>query len=213
MDRDPLLPVIYSLLLSIVIRTGTIISLLLWPLSIFGQVQREGAAVLEEGERLEGRFRYEASSLFAGVEYRKGEGDWVFLPADSLKSLRLEDERYRSIAIPKELAGYRGSALFMQKLEGKMALYRGRYRSKACSCQDYFSVREGAVLIKEGEERVHLVKKNRWFDRVKNAEHVASAFLPYDRIMEDVREREYAFSEIGKAVERFNERSKASDEP
>jgi hypothetical protein len=124
----------------------------------------------------------------------------------------LGGEGYRSFRIPEKLAGIEGYSLLLEETVGAMSLYRGRYRSRACDCQELPSVREGALLVKEGKERVHLVKKNRWLDRIKNAEGIASAFLPYDGIMKDVRDRQYDFSGIGKAVDRYNERSKASQE-
>lgn len=94
-----------------------------------------------------------------------------------------------------------------------MSLYEGRYRRKSCSCQDYASVRKAAFIRKKGEGRVHLVKKNRFLDRIKNADELAPAFLPYEELMKAVKEREYAFSGIGKAVERYNRRSKTRAGP
>ncbi len=87
-------------------------------------------------------------------------------------------------------------------------MFRGRYASRSCSCQDLPSVRKGVFLLKEEEGELHLVRKNKWLDRIKNADAAASAFLPFDTIAADVKERKYAFSEIGKAVKRYNERSK-----
>ncbi len=177
------------------------------------QVQKEGLAVLKGEDTLRGDFRYKEGHLFMGVDFRTPEGNWVFLPSDSLKFLRIDGRFYRSFLISQEQAGIRTASLLLRKVEGRMSLYRGHYRHKSCSCQDYPSVKRGAALMKAGEAHFQLVQKNQLLDRIKNAEEIASAFLPHDDLMEGIADRDFAFSELESAVRRFNERSKAPSSP
>lgn len=180
-----------------------------------GQVEKEGVAVLEGGDTLRGTFRYEEGRLFAGVEFLdppEASGA-PYLPADTLSFLYLDTVRYKSLTIGKKEAGVKSRSLAARKMDGAMSLYEGRYRRKSCSCQDHASVRKAAFIRKEGEGRFHLVKKNRFLDRIKNADELASAFLPHEDLMEAVKDREYTFSGIGKAVERYNRRSKSRAKP
>lgn len=196
---------------------GGIISsaILLLCLSGNAQLERNGTVVTERGDTLSGIFRYEEGRLFAGLEYLgpEGEEEASFYPADTLLSFRSEGRFYRSLSLRKEQAGMKARSLALERIDGKMDLYEGRYPYRSCTCQERPSIREGAFLRKEEEGRVHLVKKNRFLDRIENPEAISSAFLPFEKLMRDVRDRAYAFSELDRAVERYNERAKALSEP
>ncbi|MFB6258813.1 MAG: hypothetical protein ABEH38_08970 [Flavobacteriales bacterium] len=196
-------------------KLSIFLPLYLFSLSLIAQVEKEGVAVLRNGDTLEGKVRYEEGRLFRGVNLKPGNGKdrWIWIPSDSLRSLRLDSAFHRSFFLSKERAGVEGYSLMALKTSGVMSLYKGRYRYKSCTCQELPNIRKGAVVRKRGEDRLYLVHKNLLLDRIKNAEDLAPAFLPYDELMEKVRAREFAFSEIQRAVARYNERSKALSDP
>lgn len=171
------------------------------------QVEKEGWMVLNDGDTLTGKFQYEKGRLFTGIDHLPEGGEQIELTADTLKLGYLEGSFYRSLFIPEEKAGVAGHALLERVVDGRMRLYKGHYASRSCSCQDLPSILKGAFIFDE-TDKLWLVKKNRWLDRIKNAEEVASAFLPFDDLVKAVSGRQWDLSGIGQAVDRYNERSK-----
>lgn len=174
--------------------------------SAMGQTQRKASLVLHSGDSLEGELRYEKGKLFRGTEFRPKGGEWAFYASDTVRHLKMGEKTYVSLSLPEEKAGIDQDALAERLVDGRMELFRSSFLYRSCTCQDRPEVREGEFLRKEGEEGVHLARKNRLLDRIKNPEDIAFLFLPFEDLKEKVKGRRFKFSELPDAVERYNEK-------
>ncbi len=171
-------------------------------------MEEEGVLVLRNGDTLEGTVRSQEDRLFEGLAFKKnagGEGTFQRFSAEELRSLQLDSSHYLSLFISKEYAGVEGYSLSERVVNGPMELFRGRFPYKSCTCQKRPEIME-AWLIRKGTEKLQVVRKNKLLDRIKNAEEAASAFLPFQGLANDIEEREYRYSELRKAVQRYNRR-------
>ena len=182
--------------------------ILILPFGAYSQeIQRTGTLFFRSGDTLDGELRYEKGRLFDGFRFspngEKAEEHRSVAPKE-LDALLFEGSRYKSLFIPEDLAGVTGHVLAELIVEGPMELYKGRYPYRSCTCQKKPEIMESWLIRKRSSGRLKAVRKNLLLDRIKDAENVARAFLPFDGLAEDVRERRYAYSEFPRAVERYD---------
>lgn len=169
-----------------------------------GQTQREASLVLYSGDSLEGELRYEKEKLFRGTEFRPKGGEWNFYAPDTIRHLKMGEKTYVSLSLPKKKAGIDQHVLAERLVDGSMKLFRSSFLYRSCTCQDRPEVREGKFLQKDGNGDLYLVRRNRLLDRIKNPEDIAFLFLPFEGLKDKVKGREFKFSELPLAVERYN---------
>ncbi len=189
------------------VRSGLIlcVAILFLGITVTARPWREGWIALKGGDTLRGEVSIRSWNYFRKVRFRKekGERDTV-LTGRKVKAYTYDGRYFKGFDIPESQAGVETYRFGEALVRGRVTLYRTRYLYEGCDCGGGATEEKGYLLVLP--EKVFLIRKKRWWDRIANPGTTARAFSSFGSIAEGVREGETGFTELpGKLREALQE--------